>query len=121
MSEPDWWQESPASEPSARAVFLSWERFRLAYNLILAAVVVLTLAVGRDWSLLSDVEFLIYLVVYGLGANLCFGAGPWVEGWLLVFRTGGVGARWTLFVLGTALAALLTAASVMAYRPPVWD
>jgi hypothetical protein len=114
--------ERPAAEPTtAREVFLSWERFRLAYNLALAGVVLLAVLVTRDTTLLSDGRFWWHLAARALAANLCFGLGPWVEGWLRVAGEGGFGTRAVLVVLGTGLATVLAAASVFSYGQPAWD
>ena len=105
----------PVAEPSAREVFLSWERFRLVYNVVLACVVVLTAIVFQDVSLFGDGGFWRHLAVRAVLANLCFGAGPWVEGWLRVAGERGNEARVALFLMGTGLAVLGAAASVLFY------
>jgi hypothetical protein len=111
----------PEVAATVREVFLSWERFRLAYNLVLAGVVLLTLLGRGDLHLLADGGFWRHLAVRALAANLCFGLGPWTEGWLRVAGEGGHGTRAALTVLGTGLAALLAAASVFSYGRPAWD
>ena len=71
----------------ARPVFLRWERLRLPYNAILAALTLWwhgrMLTVWMVWILLALCAF---------GANVCFLAGPLVESYLawLGFRS-----RWT--------------------------
>jgi hypothetical protein len=111
----------PESAATARDVFLSWERFRLAYNLVLAGVVLLALLGRGDSVLLADGGFWRFLVVRALAANLCFGLGPWAEGWLRVAGGGGLPARVTLFAIGAGLSAILAAVSVFGYGRPTWD
>ena len=110
-----------ATGPTAREVFLSWERYRLVYNLVLAAVAVLSLAIDGRLELLGDGGFWWHLVMRAVGANLCFGVGPWLEGWLRLAGEDGPTVRRVLFVLGTGLAALLTVGSVWTYGRPMWD
>ncbi len=116
-TRPNW----SAAEPTAREVFLSWERFRLVYNLILAGVVLLAVLACGDATLLADAGFWRYLAARALTANLCFGVGPWVESWLRVAGEGGFPTRVVLFVLGTGPAALVAAVSVASYGLPALD
>ncbi len=102
---------APLPEPSARAVFLAWERLRLVYNAALAAVV---LAVaGRD---LADPQFHEFLIPAALGANLCFCLGPVVEGYLALIGADRLIARWLLFSSGLLLGCVLAGGSLLVWR-----
>jgi hypothetical protein len=90
-------------EPTAREVFLAWEKLRLIYNAILAG---LSLFLGLPR--LGDPDFWFILFEGALIANVCFCLGPVLEGYAALVGVLRRGVRMLLFVLGTSLAALLT-------------
>jgi hypothetical protein len=97
-----------ADRPTAMQVFGAWELLRLVYNLTLVLVVVF-------WVFFSG-HGLHPRVVFSLPkeavvANLCFCAGPVLEGYLFLIGVPRRRARWGLFIIGT----LLTVAEA------VWD
>jgi len=87
-----------------------WEPRRIAYNLILAVVVVL-------WVLLSWPHFrpifhlssLLLLVVLALVANACYAAAYLIDvpAQFTSFRASWSRWRWGLWLLGTILAVVL--------------
>jgi hypothetical protein len=84
-----------------KPIFLKWEKLRLPYNLILAAI--LLLSQGGNLStilVLAQSVMLVFWIVGAVLANLCFLAGPLVEAYLTWL---GVESRWLtpgLFGLG---------------------
>jgi hypothetical protein len=98
--------------PALRDAARFWEPRRLYFNAVLVSVVVLSvvansaaLVAGHPWRLLP------ILSVLGLVANACYSMAYLPE-WLLR-RRGAVSLpdawRWTLWVLGTGIAAVLAA------------
>jgi hypothetical protein len=96
---------------SARAVFVRWERWRIAYNLALSLVVVVLAFAGggsdSDWR-----RFAWQCALGALVANVCYLAGPTTEAYLrwLGFRHRAL-AR-LLFACGLLLASGLAAITV---------
>jgi len=97
-----------ARDESARSVFLAWEKFRLAYNVILAGVVLLAESCLYGWSEFQRSGFWEYLVGGALYANACFCAGPWLDGWFAVAGAERREFRWVLFLTGLLLAGVFT-------------
>ena len=95
-------------------VFWRWEKYRLAYNAILLAETLLGL-LGRQSLLRPD--FLALLVLYAAIANVCFCAGPVLNGyaWRLGFRERWVGLG--IVVAGTLFAMLMAALVLMTLSP----
>jgi hypothetical protein len=97
--------------PPASSALRYWEPRRVPYNLVLLGVFVG--ALWRRWpALLSALDAGHLLELLGLAAlaNLCYSAAYLAE---LVAQGPGVEARWprwrgALWVLGTALAAVVT-------------
>ena len=99
-------------DASAHAVFVAWERLRLAYK---GLVVVLALALsGRA---LGHPSYWGHLVLMGIAANINFCAGPVAEGYLTVLGVPRRHGRWIVFALGCALAVALTALVVTGRLP----
>jgi cytochrome c oxidase subunit IV len=96
---------------SARAVFLAWERMRLAYNAVLGFVVVLL--AGSD---LFDPAFYGFLLRAAVLANVCFCLGPVIEGYLSLLGVDRRAARWFVFLPGLLLACLLALAALFSWR-----
>ena len=100
--------EAQVCQASAKSVFVAWELLRLVYNaaLFLLVVLVANTLLGHDE--LSDPRFWRFLVKAAIGANLCFCAGPVVEGCLSYVGVPRRVSRPVLFVGGllasTALA-----------------
>ena len=103
--------DSPAErDPTApRRIVLSWEKLRIYYNLCLLIIggagILLTVG-AMDTLRLSPL-----IVGFGLGANVCFFAGPLAELYLTAihftddFRTG----RLILFSAGLFISVILVA------------
>lgn len=65
----------------AKPIFLKWERLRIIYNGILFVTLALVLfkANGAFLQIAKNpIYFLVYLM-YGVGANICYFAGPTAE------------------------------------------
>jgi hypothetical protein len=101
----------PPADESARAVFLGWERLRLAYNAALG-LVVLAFA-GPD---LPDREFRAFLFRAAVGANLCFCLGPVAEGYLALLGADRRTARVFLFGPGLLLGCLLAFGAILSWK-----
>lgn len=101
-------------------LFVRWEKLRLIYNGILAAVVLLCLPVVYLEGAMN-VLFLGELAVACLGANVCYLAGPAVDGYLTWFGLRHHGITLILFVSGTLLSmalAVFTMANISTGGPP---
>jgi hypothetical protein len=88
-----------------------WERMRLVYCGVLSAVVLYYFA--RDWpgSLERlDLEFLMMLFLLVVLANVLYSLAYLPDLFVQVsaFRQAWMRARWGLFLVGTAVAAILT-------------
>lgn len=68
---------TPSLAQVARPIFMRWERLRLPYNLILAA-----LTIWWHSAMLRAWPVWIAIGVCAIGANVCFLAGPVVESYL---------------------------------------
>ena len=91
--------EAPASAPANyRQIFISWEKLRVVYNGILAAVVLAAMCFYTHPS-----RALTPLLVCALPANLLYFLGPMLESYLLWigFRMGWM--RWAIWLLGTVI------------------
>jgi len=85
----------------ARSIILGWEKLRLIYNGVLlpCGIAVLALALSKD------IGWLLVLAgggVVGIGANVCFFAGPMAELYFCALRRKkpNVGLRRFLFIGG---------------------
>jgi hypothetical protein len=100
-----------ADATDATAVFIAWERLRLVYNGILAAVVLLL----GGGSLVREPRFWSLLIGGAIGANVCFCAGICAEGYLALLGLPRRETRAVLFVAGTLLAILLTGLCIFSF------
>jgi hypothetical protein len=91
--------KNASGEPTAREVFLAWEKLRLYYNAILAG---LSLFLGLPR--LASSGFWYTLFQGALIANLCFCLGVALEGYAALFGIPRRPMRLLLFFLGTCLA-----------------
>lgn len=106
---------SPTRGPSETGLLLRWEKLRVVYNVVLAAVVLAFWAGGRG-SGLGDPAFLRHLARCCLGANLCFCAGPVVNAYAHWLGLRHVAVTVALFVLGTTLSVLVAAGSILVFQ-----
>ncbi|MCO6044229.1 hypothetical protein NG895_09955 [Aeoliella sp. ICT_H6.2] len=108
---------SPERERLAKLgeVFVAWERLRIWYNVVLAVVAVLVLVgiVLSSGLQLSKNDFDI-LIEAAIGANVCFLAGPLLEGYVTWWIKPASWLRKPVFVLGTVASVLLTIIVVLA-------
>ena len=81
--------------PSAGQIILWWEKRRVLYNILVGAVglvsvtVLLTVGrrvIGEQEPLFSPFLLFLGILIYGVGANICYTAGWIVE--LLISRRG---------------------------------
>ncbi|HUE74856.1 MAG TPA: hypothetical protein VMP01_28575 [Pirellulaceae bacterium] len=102
-----------AVKTTAQEVFLAWEKLRLAYNIVLVLVTLGGLGiVGTEF--VNWRQLAVTLAIDAIVANLCFCAGPCLEGYLAWIGAERRITRTIVFVLGTILASLL--ALVEVYR-----
>jgi hypothetical protein len=104
-------QAGPADatpEPSAKQVFVAWERLRVVFNGLL---VLETLCLGLPFIL--DAGFWVGSIAGAFVANLAFCAGPCAEGYLNWMGLPRTPSRWVLFGLGTLVTAAAAFLSVM--------
>jgi hypothetical protein len=97
-------------ESSALDLFWSWEKLRVIYNGILFIEVALLLSMtGSKTFSISD---LLMLIFFAVAANVCFCAGPVLNGYAIWMGFRGRGVTWLLFLAGTGLAVVLAFGSL---------
>lgn len=94
-----------------KSICLSWEKLRIAYNVVLIIVTLGTLFLVGSGQLHGGLNGLLYYVfalpVLAIIANLLFCAGPAAEIYLYLLDWNFPPLRWLIFIAGTGLAALL--------------
>lgn len=104
-----------------RAVLLTWEKLRVAYNLILLMAVMAMFLHAPSAYVREPLPFVLMLGVGAVLANLCFLAGPVVDVVFTLLSGRGNNTRlnrWVYFVMGTAYACLLVVATMLEWRHP---
>lgn len=130
MGDADWTNNpyaSPASEAGDAgdaaqaadgcdfgAIIRRWEQLRWYYNGFLTIAVLLA-TFALDWSLLGDLDYWSSLVAGAIIANLCFFAGPTIEGYGRYLRWWHPVFTIVLFLAGLGLATLLAMGCVLTY------
>lgn len=109
MSRPD-----PVPAPGWRSILTDalryWEPRRLIYNAVLGVIVLLH---WLDAQSASDMAYthghIMWLILYGVGANICYCAAYGVDIFLQLsdFRQTWLPWRWALLVLGILIAAVM--------------
>ena len=89
-----------------KSIFLAWEKLRIIYNAILAAIV-LVFVICDPEMLVLNVRYLVALVYLCVVANVLFFAGPAVEAYAAWLGFNSKALRLALFGLGTIFAGLL--------------
>lgn len=97
----------------AKTTFLAWERLRIPFVAVLAALTLLL--AGRN---IFQPQTLFIVAVGAVFANLCFFAGPIVETYVRWLGYDRIWVRWFLFVGGTALTAMLAIATLVSMFLP---
>ena len=92
----------------------AWERRRVVYNGVLAAVVLLT-TVPALWRPFLDPVFFEMAIAGAFGANVCFCTGPVVEAYLRWMGVRGRSLGRILFGLGLLVSVALTFFCVCGY------
>jgi len=115
----------PDSVPStfggiARSTFLAWEKLRLVYVGLLAAVTLLLAALDPSRSFTS-LRFWIPVVEGAVVANVCYFAGPIIETYVTWLGFRGRWLRYTLFVLGTLFSIMLAFGAIASLLLPTMD
>ncbi len=88
-------------------VGVTWEQLRVWYNVMLACVASIAVLVIEP-RLLLHARSLESLVAGAIGANLCYFAGPIIEGYLTWWWRPVRWFRIPAFIAGTLFACLLT-------------
>ncbi|QEF96150.1 hypothetical protein Mal15_01760 [Stieleria maiorica] len=91
-----------------------WERLRLYYNAILVPIVLTTTFVGFPHHA-SLPGYWVSVVFGGVFANLCFMAGPTIEGYGTYFRFWNSAMTMMLFLAGLGFTALLAIGSIATF------
>lgn len=94
--------ESPPAQESADDVFRSWERLRIAYNVILGLGMIPFLK-----QFLDQPQFTMEVLAGAVGANLCFCAGPVAEGYAAMIGLPRRLTRRVIFAGGVLIALAL--------------
>ncbi|WP_182865674.1 hypothetical protein [Stieleria mannarensis] len=113
---------APTASPSSTTtdsvdfapIIRRWERLRLYYNAILVPAVLLLTLVGFPHHA-SARGYWEMLVVGGVFANLCFLAGPTIEGYGTYFRLWNSAMTMLLFLAGLGFTALLAIGSIVSF------
>ncbi|MHC5021061.1 MAG: hypothetical protein ACYTGX_13310 [Planctomycetota bacterium] len=98
----------PAAEETAHQVWLAWEKLRVIYNVIL--LLETTVLAGKMFTTPRGLGFLVGAAI---GANLCFCAGPVLEGYLRVLQMPRRIARWLLFIGGCIIAVVVAFLAIL--------
>jgi hypothetical protein len=88
-----------------------WERWRLVYNLALAAIVIIHFAAGYPASkAILSLDFVLGLFLLAVVANIAYCAAYIADIFAQAsgFRELWQRYRWLLFVIGTTFAAIIT-------------
>ena len=117
--EPEIAQGKASAKNTDLPLLMAWERLRVVYNLVLIVIVVIIAASRR--MLWSDHRFPVFLFERVVLANLCFCAGPVIDGYLHLLKIGGRPSRLILFFCGLVLSILITIVSVTLYPPWIAD
>jgi len=94
-----------------RAIFF-WERWRVAYNAVLAVAGFLAIATAS--GPLPE-HFEAEVIAGAMGANLCYCLGPIMEAYLVWFGLPQKYARWGLLLAGTLFSAVVAFGGTAAY------
>jgi hypothetical protein len=105
---------APTTETTSWSIVLWWESRRMAYNLVVGAAGVTTIGLATLFAILPPhpIRFTLpweLVLVYGVGANVCYTAGPILD--LAICRAWGDGYTAvgpTLFRYGFAFSLGLT-------------
>lgn len=89
-----------------RRVFLAWEKLRLVYIGILAAVTIAFVLPDLDNTIFA-IEFWSMGIFGAIGANVCYFIGPAIETYVTWLGYRGKWLRWILFQVGTVFSSLL--------------
>jgi hypothetical protein len=93
----------------AKPVFISWERLRVVYVLLLGAFTMMLSIPGviHNGSQLLTFRGLIMIAEGAIVANICYFAGPIVETYVCWLGYNRQWVRWLLFIGGTVLTGML--------------
>jgi hypothetical protein len=99
-----------------------WERWRLAYNLVLAVIVIIHFAAGYPASkTVLTLDFALSLFLLAVVANIAYCAAYLADIFAQAsgFRELWQRYRWLLFAIGTTFAAIITHFVAMGIFPSV--
>lgn len=91
-----------------------WERLRVVYNTVLIALVML-LVIGMFPGRFAVPRFWVEVCFGAIIANVCFMAGPTIEGYCRFLKLWANAMRPLLFLAGTCFAAILAVACVLSW------
>ena len=93
--------------------FRAWERFRIVFNLVLVMGTIPSLSRS-----ISEPRFTKCVLLGAVFANICFCAGPTVEGYARLIGLSRIPIRWRVFLLGLCLALILEQFSLLVLQLP---
>ena len=95
------------------AVFQRWEQLRIAFNTVLALVLI-------PWfgQFISNEKFTFFVFKCAVAANLAFCTGPVVEGYASLISIPRKVSRYTLFALGMILSITLEIGAITVFLNP---
>ena len=105
------WHATDAKYMMLGRLVVTWEKLRVPYNLVLILVVLAMTAGAPAWYLPAP-YFFWHLCFGSVIANVCFLAGPAVDGYLSWFVLRHPAVTTLLFLAGTGLAAFFAVASL---------
>jgi len=104
----------------AKSTFLAWEKLRLVYIGVLAAITLL-LAVLDPSKALASPRFWMLVIEGAVIANVCYFAGPVIETYVTWLGFRGRWLRYSLFGLGTLFSCLLAFGAIASFLLPGMD
>lgn len=90
------------AQESADEVFRRWEQLRIVYNVVLGLAMIPFLK-----QFLDQPQFTMQVLAGAVGANVCFCAGPVVEGYAAMIGLPRKPTRWVIFAGGVLLSLAL--------------
>ncbi len=108
-------------DSSFRVILLFWERKRILYNATLLLIGLSALLFSKSIFVLPIIPLIIGILVYGIGANILYTLGSYMNLCAVSMFGQNVGAWSILYYVGLGFSALFTAfiawVSLYAFSP----
>ncbi len=93
---------------TVREIVVYWEKKRLLYNLVNLLIGVILLSLLLPAITVTKATIWIMILSYGVGANICYSIGAYLNVVMAVFRPTDTGVWKSLFYFGFVISILLT-------------